>query len=408
MTQARLLLAGDAGRVRPQAWSPQSLAEHRAAFPEARADGLIEALERAGLRGRGGAGFPTARKWRSVGDNGAPSAVIANGEEGEPLSWKDRYLLLRRPHLVLDGLELARAALGAERAVVYVSSVAAGDAVAVALAERGTTRVELVRVAPAYVAGEETSVVAALNGGPPIPAAKPPRPDQAGVGGRPTLVQNVETLAHVAWIARHGADRFRELGRGEERGTFLATVGMLDETPSLLEAPFGTALRDLLHQASVEPADIRAVLAGGYFGGLLRAGALDEPLTHARLAELGSGLGCGAFTVLGPEHCPVHAAASVLRYFADQSSGQCGACVRGTAAMADALQRVAGGSAEPGDLDDLRRWSASLRGRGACGLLDGATIAAATLLERFPEAVADHLDDRCPLCPHPLSGRTVI
>jgi NADH:ubiquinone oxidoreductase subunit F (NADH-binding) len=394
----RLLLREDAGRAHPQRWRPQSLEEHRAEFPRSDSDGLIEQLDEAKLRGRGGAGFPTAGKWRSVRDNGAPSAVIANGEEGEPLSIKDRYLLRRRPHLVIDGLLLAREAVGAERAVVYLSSPAAHAAVLEALAHRPEDGVELVLVDPSYVAGEQTSVVAAVNGGRPIPTSKPPRPEQVGVAGRPTLIQNVETLAHAAWIRRHGAVRFREVGTESEPGTFLATVTQLGEDPYLFEAPFGMTLRALLAETYIDPESASGVLAGGYYGGVLPRTMVDVPLMLATLRELGSGLGCGTFAVLGARACPVHVATAVLRYFATESSGQCGVCVRGTGSMAQTLDRLARGGSEPGDAENLQRWASSLRGRGACGLLDGATIAAASLLEHFSDVVEDHVHDRCPVC----------
>ena len=395
---ARLILAGDEGRIRPAGWTPQSLDAHRRAFPHATADGLIDELAAAALRGRGGACFPTAAKWQSVASAGGPTVAVANGEEGEPLSFKDRYLLLRRPHLVLDGLLLAAEALRAQRAVVYLSSTAARRAVEHALRERGECGVEIVSVDPAYVAGEETSVVSAVNGERPIPKAKPPRPDQAGVAGLPTLVQNVETLAHVAWIRRHGATAFRRAGTPTEPGTFLVTVGTAGGAPFLLEAQLGATLADVLARTDVDPAGVRAVLAGGYFGGLLSDGALSTPLADHTLRALGSGLGCAAFTVLSAHDCPVDVAAEVLRYFAQESSGQCGACVRGTGAMAAAVQRLRHGEAGPSDVEDLRRWSTALRGRGACALLDGATIAAASLLAHFAESVDRHLAETCAAC----------
>lgn len=399
---ARLLIEGDEGPVRLADWTPQPLAEHRRAFAApaatATATGLLDELAAAGLRGRGGAGFPTAVKWESVTGAGGPAVVVANGEEGEPLSFKDRYLLLRRPHLVLDGLRLAAVAVGARRAIVYVSSVAAADVVQGALRERGERGVEVVTVEPAYVAGEETAVVSAIDGGRPVPKAKPPRPDQAGVGGLPTLVQNVETLAHVAWIAAHGAAAFRAVGTPEQPGTFLATIGHAGGAPSLCEAPFGLTLEDLLARGVQQSGEVTALLAGGYFGGLLPADALRIALTDQSLRALGGGLGCAAFTVLGARDCPVATAAAVLRYFAGASSGQCGACIRGTGAMADAAERLGRGEAQTSDVEDLRRWSASLRGRGACALLDGATIAAATLLDHFADAVGRHLATTCETC----------
>jgi NADH:ubiquinone oxidoreductase subunit F (NADH-binding) len=404
----RLLLTDDAGRVDAESWRPQPLSAHRREFPAAGACGLIEEIDRAGLRGRGGAAFPTATKWRSVAGAGRPGVVVANGEEGEPLSFKDRYLLLRRPHLVLDGLLLAREALGAARAIVYVSSAAGRAAVERALDERADADVEVVCVEPAYVAGEETAVVAAIEGDRPVPRAKPPRPDQAGVDGLPTLVQNVETLAHVAWIRRHGAEAFRAAGTPEEPGTFLVTVGRAGGAPFLHEAEAGLTLAEVLAPTGIDPRDVRAVLAGGYFGGLLTEDAVHGPLSDRSLRALGSGLGCAAFTVLGHDDCPVEAAAAVLRYFARASSGQCGSCVRGTAAMADAVERLRDGEADDDDVANLRRWSAGLRGRGACALLDGAATAAASLLTNFAEVVDDHRAGTCARCARARSAAGAV
>ena len=367
---------------------------------------LLDSIEQSGLRGRGGAAFPFAVKARAVRRGGTPErapVVVANGEEGEPASVKDRWLLRTRPHLVLDGLRLAAAVVGADEVWVYVSDSSAARSVqrAVDEAERAgrlSLRLEVTVVEPSYVAGEETAAVRAINGGPAKPTDKPPRPFEAGVGNRPTLVSNVETLANLPFVARYGADAYRQLGTADSPGTFLATMSGGGRPPALYELPHGLAFRDLLELHRVNVDGVHGVLMGGYFSGLLDRRALDMTLDHESVRGLGSGLGCGALCVLGENDCAVAVAASVMSYFARENSGQCGSCFNGTAAMSAVLDALRDGIATDDDLARLRRWSVVLRGRGACGTLDGAVNLAATLLDQFPDTVAHHGEDRCDRC----------
>jgi NADH:ubiquinone oxidoreductase subunit F (NADH-binding) len=370
-------------------------------------DGLLDAVEQSGLRGRGGAAFPFAVKARSVRHLAARRSlapvVVANGEEGEPASVKDRWLLRNRPHLVLDGLRLAADAVGADHAYVYVSDPAAAGSVAAALAEAEqgghvTLAVRITVVEPGYVAGEETAAVRAINGGPPKPSDKPPRPFQAGVADRPTLVSNVETLANLPYIGRHGAPAFRSEGTAASPGTFLATITGGGRPPALYELPYGVPFRRLLQLHEVPERDVHGVLMGGYFSGLLGRRALDLTLDHESARAAGSGLGCGALALLTEADCPVAVAASVMAYFARENAGQCGSCFNGTAAMSAVLDALRDGVAGDDDLARLRRWSQVLRGRGACGTLDGAANLAASLLSQFPELVSRHQNGGCDTC----------
>ncbi|HEY3684722.1 MAG TPA: NADH-ubiquinone oxidoreductase-F iron-sulfur binding region domain-containing protein [Streptosporangiaceae bacterium] len=390
MTAVGVLPGGPARLVRPDG-RVETLGAYRAGggyrdLPAAAE--LLDLVEAAGLRGRGGAAFPAARKMRAVRAAGGRPVVLANGEEGEPASVKDRWLLRTRPHLVLDGVRHAAAAVGADLAYVYVSDPAAERAVAGAAAELTGLPFEprVVRVGPAYVAGEETAAVRYVNGGPALPSDKPPRPYESGVAGRPTLVSNVETLANLPLLT------------GGPPGTFLLTLGGRVANPGLYELPFGTPMRtaiEALGGTTVRPA---GYLMGGYFGGLLNARGGDLPLDYDALAAEGSGLGCGAVTVLGARDCPVHVAAEVMAYFDRSNAGQCGSCFNGTAAMSATLSALVAQTAADADLDRLRRWSATLRGRGACATLDGAAALAASLLREFPGAVRAHLDGSCPPC----------
>jgi NADH:ubiquinone oxidoreductase subunit F (NADH-binding) len=254
-----------------------------------------------------------------------------------------------------------------------------------ALAEsdaRWPVPVEVFRVEHTYVAGEESALVRALDGGPALPTAKPPRPFEAGVGGAPTLVQNVETLAHVALVAS-GASAGR---------TFLATVSGAGTHPVLHELPFGLRLADV-----VDPAGLRGVLAGGLFGGLL-ADPWAVPLEYDAYRAVGSGLGCGSFCLLGPDDCPVDAAADAVAYLAAESARQCGVCINATAGMRDVLGALRAGTSSSDDVARMAGWTQKVPGRGACALVDAAARMAASLLREYPGEVDAHLAGPCPRC----------
>ncbi|MCP3753548.1 NADH-ubiquinone oxidoreductase-F iron-sulfur binding region domain-containing protein [Streptomyces sp. TBY4] len=352
---------------------------------------LLRHLAASGLRGRGGAGFPVAVKLRAVRERGGHPVVVANGEEGEPGSVKDRWLLRARPHLVLDGLARAAAVTGAVRGYVYLSDPVAADRVRRALAEREPSlSVEVVETAHTYVAGEESAVVRRIDGGPALPTAKPPRPFERGVGGAPTLVSNVETLARIALTAARPG-----LRRTIARST-LVTLSGGSAAPLLTEVPYGVPLRTLA--AALGVPDPAGALMGGLFGGLVDARALDLPLEPDALAAAGTALGCGAIRFLAAGACPVGAAADAVGHLAAESARQCGVCVSGTAAVRDAVHALAAGTAAPDTPDRLERWSLGLRGRGACGLLDAAAGIAGSLLGAFPGLVRSHLREPCPVC----------
>ena len=369
------------------------------------ADALLEEVDLSGLLGRGGAAFPLAVKLRAVRDNGwraGGTVVVANGEEGEPASIKDRWLLRHRPHLVLDGLRLAARMVGADRAYVYVSDALAANSIERALSELDQhgldgLAINVVTVEPGYVAGEETAAVRAINGGPAKPTDKPPRPFEEGVDGYPTLVSNVETLGNLQYLLRHGSNDFRAAGTSASPGTFLLTLTGGGRPPSLYEIPFGLHVTDLIEAYGVNPDQVAGVLMGGYFSGLLNRVVLDATLDHETVRRLGSGLGAGAMSVLTDE-CPIAVAASVMAYFDRENASQCGSCFNGTAAMSAVTSALRDGVATQEDLTRLERWSVVLRGRGACATLDAACNMAASLFVQFPQAVTRHLDNDCQAC----------
>jgi NADH:ubiquinone oxidoreductase subunit F (NADH-binding) len=373
--------------------------------PLANADELLGQVESAGLLGRGGAGFPLAVKMHAVRANGpvaGDTVVVANGEEGEPASIKDRWLLRHRPHLILDGLRLAAAMVFANRTYVYVSDPESARSVETALSEiepdtLGGISVEVWNVEPGYIAGEETAAIRAINGGPVKPTDKPPRPFQNGVGELPTLVSNVETLANLPYLQRHGSAAFRSLGTSLSPGTFMVTLTGAGRPTGLYEIPHGLPFTELLALHGISPEQVQGAMLGGYFAGFLNRSVLDATLDYESLRGLGSGLGNGAIAVL-TDDCPVAVAASVLAYFDRENAGQCGSCFNGTAAMAAVGGALRDGVATDEDLNRLRRWSVLLRGRGACATLDAATNIAASLLDQFPDAVQRHVDNGCQTC----------
>ena len=333
---------------------------------------------------------------------GRKPIVVANGTEGEPLSAKDKTLLVHAPHLVLDGMVAAAHAVGADEAVVCVERTAAPvlHALERAIEERRGHRDGItLRAAstPArYVVGEETALVNWLNGGDAKPTFAPPRPFERGVDRRPTLVDNVETLAHVALIARFGAQWWRGAGTEADPGTMLVTLSGVTR-PGVYEVPLGSPLRDVLRNAGAH--DVRGVLVGGYFGTWLtpRQAAMVT-LSADDLKAMGAGMGCGAIAALTGAACPLAELARVAQWLASQSAGQCGACAHGLPAIASAVEHMANGADRDARAEAAaRRWLDMVAGRGACKLPDGAVRFVSSGFTVFADHIAEHrAQGRCP------------
>jgi NADH:ubiquinone oxidoreductase subunit F (NADH-binding) len=325
---------------------------------------------------------------------------VVNGCEGEPASTKDKVLLQLAPHLVLDGAILAAVAVGADEVVVCVDNraSAARQALQSALDERGGEPGPAVRIEAAphwYVAGEESALVHWLNGGPAKPTLTPPRVSDIGVGRRPTLVDNVETVAHLAQIARFGADWFRLLGTADEPGSTLVTLSGAVSRPGVREVAIGTPLADIVGSAGPSATGPVPVLLGGFFGSWLA----PEQLTRRRLANadlrpVGAGVGCGAIVVLPPGACGLRETARIMAWLSGQTAGQCGPCVNGLAAIAGALVELDRGH---DTLERLRRWGGQVEGRGACRFPDGAVRLLRSALDVFATDIDRHL--RGGVCP---------
>jgi NADH:ubiquinone oxidoreductase subunit F (NADH-binding) len=321
--------------------------------------------------------------------------VVVNGAEGEPASGKDRVLLARVPHLVLDGALWAAAAVGASRVVVCVdrSHTEALAAVRRAVAERFSELAGIdlqVAATPSrYVSGESSALVQWLDGGPAVPTLGSAH--DRGVDGRPTLVQNVETLAHLAQIACHGAEWFRSAGTAEDPGTTLVTVSGAVARPSVVEVAFGTPLADLVVAAGGTTEPVQALLVGGYFGTWVAARpGLAAPYSRAGLGPLGAVPGAGVVVALPVGACGLAETARVLAWFAGEGAGQCGPCVFGLPALAATTAALARGDAGGDDVARLRRWAGDIDGRGACRHPDGAVALLRSALAVFAGDVDRH------------------
>jgi NADH:ubiquinone oxidoreductase subunit F (NADH-binding) len=361
---------------------------------------VIPLARESGLTGRGGAGFPTWRKLAAVAAGRRP-VVIANGAEGEPASAKDRMLLRHAVHLVLDGLQLAAEAVGADEAYVYAPAGAPADSVRRALSGRaaaGWDRVAaaVVEAPDRFVAGEESAVVSRVDGRAALPRDTPRLVVEHGLRGRPTLVQNVETLAHLALLVRHGASWFRSLGTADEPGTFLVTVSGAVTAPGVYEVPYGVPMRDLLALAGGTVPGLRAVLVGGYHGAWVPPYLIGEiELSRAALKPLDASPGAGVVVALPMSACGLVASARIVAYLAGQSAGQCGPCMRGLPWLAETLRRLARGERSPELAEQAERAARLVDGRGACRHPDGTARLARSSLRTFADEVALHLAGRC-------------
>lgn len=364
---------------------------------EARRAEILREVDRADVRGRGGAGFPLARKLRAVRDQHRWSVVVANGTEGEPASHKDEVLLARSPHLVLDGAQVAAALVGARR-VVVVAPVRALATVAAAEAERralggDAVAIEVVPAARGFVAGEASAVVRWVARGEAVPRATPPRLAERGLHGRPTLVQNVETLAQLALVARHGARWYGAVGTPREPGSMLVTLAGCVRRPGVHEVAIGTPLGDVAAAAGGAPAT-SAVLVGGYSGTWVPAEAIAGlALSRDSLGTAGATPGAGVLAFLPAARCGLAETARLVRYLAGESVGQCGPCASGLPAIAGELERLAGSAG--GEAAMLERWLAQVDGRGACGHPDGVARMVRSALRVFAGEVDEHRAGWC-------------
>jgi NADH-quinone oxidoreductase subunit F len=406
---ASILLVPDLGPDREDLNAYEGRAGYRAlrqalAGP---AQSVLEAVDAARLRGRGGAAFPAAVKWRmAAAAPTGPKFVVANGGEHEPGSEKDKLLVARRPHTVLEGLLLACYATGANQGILYLigdmsEQIAAAEA---ALAEArvaglvGTSilgsdfscEVRIHLAPPTYVAGEESAAIDSIEGGPGKPRKKPPYPGEAGIEGRPTTVNNVETLAHVPFIVREGALAYRALGTDESPGTMLFTLPAEVRNPGVHEVPFGVTWRQLIDEVGGGVRDGRAIRAvhPALSAGFLGAEHLDVPIAHESLRPLGSGPGCGGVRLVLEGDDVVAHVLEVARFFMAEQCGQCPPCRMETNQFVHVLQAVQAGKG-PGYDTQIRKVADFARKKGHCSLIEMAAAPVLSALDVFaPEFAA--------------------
>lgn len=335
-----------------------------------------------GIAGRGGGGFPLARKLTAAAEHGR-GTVVGNCCEGEPAIGKDAALLAAAPHLVVDGLLLAARATRSRRVVMAVHQGCGARRVRQVLAERPDARaVEVLEVPESYVAGEASALVRQLSGGPPVPRQ---RATPLAVGRRPHLVQNAETLACLALAAR-----------GLPVTTTLVTVRGAVRSPGVYDALLGCTLADVVDRAGGLRGPAQAVLTGGWAGAWLPADvALRTPLDRGALREAGGSLGAGLVEVLGADECGVGRTATLSGWLGGQSAGRCGPCARGLPAIAEALHRLAGDGPAPTEVAQVLDWCDNVEGRGACALPDGAVAMVRSALRVFAEDLPAHATSGC-------------
>jgi len=378
---------------------------------------IVEAVLAAGLRGRGGAGFPTGRKWRFTLDApGAIKYVVCNADEGDPGAFMDRALLEGDPHAVIEGMAIAARAIGAQHGFVYVRAEypLAISHLKTALAQardRGWLGrdvlgtgfdfdVELRIGAGAFVCGEETALLASIEGRRGAPRPRPPFPARSGLYGRPTLINNVETLANVPVVLRDGPEAYASVGTASSKGTkVFALAGQIRNT-GLVEVPIGTTLRELVFDIGGGVPDgrrLKAIQIGGPSGGCLPADLLDVPIDYESLTEHGAIMGSGGVIVLDDTACMVSVARFFLDFTASESCGKCLPCRVGIPTMRDILVRITEGNGAPEDLDRLRELARLVKSSALCGLGQTAPNPVLSTLRYFEDEYRAHIEDR--ICP---------
>ncbi|MEU5883350.1 NADH-ubiquinone oxidoreductase-F iron-sulfur binding region domain-containing protein [Spirillospora sp. NPDC047279] len=359
-------------------------------------DQLIALAEAGRLCGRGGAGFPFAIKVRAVVNSavrrGRRTVVVVNGTEGEPGSAKDKVLLGRAPHLVLDGAALAATALGSVEIVVGVTDPGTAASVELAIRERGIgERARVVRLPERFITGESGALVRGINGRRPIPPGRKGHASTRGVDGLPTLLSNAETFAQLAVLAGLGPARYRKVGTADEPGTVLLTVGGSARFPAVVETAAGAPLAHLLDLCGSRAGS--GVLVGGYHGAWLSGDiATRTQVSRASLEEAGGTLGAGIVMPLGRGTCPIGEVARVARYMAAESAGQCGPCRLGLPDMAGGLAALAAGRDAAAALEGVRRSAGMVVGRGACAHPDGVSRFVLSALDVFEADIAEHVE----------------
>ncbi|HSV72540.1 MAG TPA: NAD(P)H-dependent oxidoreductase subunit E [Chthonomonadales bacterium] len=389
---------------------------------------VIETVKRSGLRGRGGAGFPTGLKWERVRSAaGDKRYIIMNGDEGDPGAFMDRMLLESFPYRVLEGMAIAAYAVGAHEGVLYIRTEyphalrhireairrceqrgVLGDSVC------GSTfalRLRVMEGTGAFVCGEETALIASVEGRRGTPSVRPPYPAERGLWGQPTCINNVETYAMVPWIVRHGSDAFAAIGTERSKGTKVFALSGRVRRGGLIEVPMGVTLRQVVEEIGGGVADgmrFKAVQVGGPSGGCIPAEMADTPVDYEALVDAGAIMGSGGLVVLDDRDCMVDIATYFLRFTQGESCGKCTLCRVGTRRMLEILERLRSGEGKRSDLVSLEELAGQVRLGSICGLGQTAPNPVLSTLRYFRDEYEAHVDGRCPAGRCPKLVRYVI
>jgi NADH-quinone oxidoreductase subunit F len=379
-------------------------------------DRIVDVIEGSGLRGRGGAGFLSGAKWRMVREQpDGIKYVICNGDEGDPGAFMDRMLLESFPFRILEGLAIAAVAVGAREAIFYIRreyplAVRRIRAAIEQCEQRGWLGARLMGTGPplrmvikegagAFVCGEETALIASIEGQRGMPRLRPPFPAESGLWSRPTLINNVETLALVPWILRRGPESFAALGTPSSKGTKVFALAGKVRRGGLIEVPMGTTIREIVDEigGGVAPGRrFKAVQIGGPSGGCVPARLADTPVDYESLTDVGAIMGSGGLVVLDDTDCMVDIARYFLRFTQEQSCGRCTFCRIGTRRMLDLLDRICTGKGRPEHLAELERLAPQVASGSLCGLGKTAPNPVLTTLRYFRDEYEAHLQGRCP------------
>ena len=419
-SRQRKIVLANSGRVDPEkladyiaAGGYQSLAK---ALEEMTPRDVVEEIKKSGLRGRGGAGYPSGLKWELVAKQTTPTKyIVCNADEGDPGAFMDRSVLEGDPHRVLEGMAIAGYAVGAQQGYIYVRGEY-GLAIqrlqtAIKQAEREHLlgarileqgfqfRIDLRIGAGAFVCGEETALIASIEGKRGQPRQRPPYPPASGLWGAPTLINNVETFANIPPIVERGGDWFAGIGTAGSKGTkVFALAGKIANT-GLIEVPMGTTLREILFDigGGIPNRRFKAAQTGGPSGGCIPEQFLDLPVDYESLAQIGSIMGSGGLIVMDETSCMVDVARFFMEFCMDESCGKCIPCRAGTVQMHDILQRITTGDASEDDLEMLKSLSELLRETSLCGLGQTAPNPVVSTLKYFPREYDAHIrEKRCP------------
>jgi len=385
---------------------------------------IIDEVKAAGLRGRGGAGFPTGVKWGFLPNNGEPRYLLCNADESEPGTFKDRYMIEHAPHQLIEGMIISAYALGVRKSYIYMRGEYTGPEIILrrAIKEAYDAKLlgenimgsgfsldlDLYMGAGAYICGEETGMISSLEGLKGQPKLKPPFPAVQGYLRKPTIVNNVETLASVIYILRDGVQGYRKFGTEKSPGTKLFSVSGNINKPGTYEVPLGYSLKDFIENecGGLKPGrKLKAVVPGGSSAPVLTADeALRATLDYENLAALGSMLGSGAIIIIDDSNCMVDVLSTITHFYWHESCGQCTPCREGTGWLHKIVDGIISGDGQPGDTDLLIRVADQMKGRTICALSDAAALPVISFVSKFKDEFEYFIRERRSL----VTGRAAV